>query len=324
MKDSHGRTIDYIRISITDRCNLRCRYCMPEDIPSISHEEILRFEDILRICRLAGRLGIRKFKVTGGEPLVRRGCLPFLKELKALPDTEQVTLTTNGVFLKDYLPELQALGIDGVNVSLDTLNPDTFQYITGRTDFARVMDGILSCQACGIRTKINSVLLKGVNDHEFWDLIQLARDYPLDVRFIEIMPIGYGRDFQGYDRSSLLPLLATRYPDYEVTKKTRGNGPASYISIPGFQGYIGFIDAIHGKFCHQCNRIRLTSDGTLKLCLYYNNGINIKELIRKQADDDELLTAMQDAILRKPAEHQFFHTALEGGEELRKMSQIGG
>ena len=121
MKDSHGRTIDYIRISITDRCNLRCRYCMPEDIPSISHEEILRFEDILRICRLAGRLGIRKFKVTGGEPLVRRGCLPFLKELKALPDTEQVTLTTNGVFLKDYLPELQALGIDGVNVSLDTL-----------------------------------------------------------------------------------------------------------------------------------------------------------------------------------------------------------
>ena len=130
MKDSHGRTIDYIRISITDRCNLRCRYCMPEDIPSISHEEILLFEDILRICRLAGRLGIRKFKVTGGEPLVRRGCLPFLKELKALPDTEQVTLTTNGVFLKDYLPELQALGIDGVNVSLDTLNPDTFQYIT--------------------------------------------------------------------------------------------------------------------------------------------------------------------------------------------------
>lgn len=313
-----------MRISITDRCNLRCRYCMPEDVPFISHERILRFEEILRICRLAGRLGIRKFKVTGGEPLIRKGCLSFLKELKKLPDTDQVTLTTNGVFLKDCLPELQAIGIDGVNISLDTLNPDTFRHITGRSDFARVMDAILSCQACGIRTKINTVLLKDVNDHEFWDLIQLAHDYPLDVRFIEIMPIGFGKEYQGYDRSSLLPLLSTRYPDYETTNKTRGNGPAVYVSIPGFQGYIGFIDAIHGKFCHQCNRIRLTSDGMLKLCLYYNNGINIKEMIRNQLEDEQIMAVMQDAIFHKPAEHQFYHTALEGTEEARKMSQIGG
>lgn len=324
MKDSHGRNIDYMRISITDRCNLRCRYCMPEDVPFIPHDKILRFEEILHICRLAGRLGIRKFKVTGGEPLVRKGCLSFLKELKALPDTEQVTLTTNGVFLKDFLPELKAIGIDGINISLDTLNPDTYRFITGRPEFDRVMDGILSCQASGIRTKINTVLLKDVNDHEFWDLIKLARDYPLDVRFIEIMPIGYGRNFQGYDRSSLLPLLAARYPDYETTDKTRGNGPAVYVSIPEFQGYIGFIDAIHGKFCNQCNRIRLTSDGMLKLCLYYNNGINIKELLRTQAGDDEILSAMEDAILRKPSEHQFYHAAVEGMEEIRKMSQIGG
>lgn len=324
MKDSHNRTIDYIRISITDRCNLRCKYCMPEDIPSISHDEIMRFESILHICRLAGRLGIRKFKVTGGEPLVRKGCLSFLKELKALPDTDQVTLTTNGVFLKDCLPELKEIGIDGINISLDTLNPDTFLKITGRPDFSRVIDAVLSCQASGIRTKVNTVLLKDVNDGEFLDLVHLARDYPLDVRFIEIMPIGCGRQYQGYNRESLLPLLASRYPDYEFSHETRGNGPAVYITIPGFQGYVGFIDAIHGKFCHQCNRIRLTSDGLLKPCLYYNSGINLKELLRADAGDEQLLSAMQQAIYHKPAEHQFFRTAVEGTEELRKMSQIGG
>ncbi len=324
MKDSHNRVIDYIRISITDRCNLRCRYCMPEDIPSISHDEIMRFESILRICRLAGSLGIRKFKVTGGEPLVRKGCLPFLKELKALPDTEQVTLTTNGVLLKDCLPTLKEIGIDGVNVSLDTLNPDTFFRITRRPDFSQVIDSILSCQAAGIRTKVNTVLLQGVNDGEFFDLVHLARDYPLDVRFIEIMPIGCGRQYRGYNKDSLLPLLVSKYPDYEYSNETRGNGPAVYITIPGFQGYIGFIDAIHGKFCHQCNRVRLTSDGLLKPCLYYNSGTNLKELIRNQADDEQLLSAIKNAIYHKPTEHQFFHTALEGPEELRKMSQIGG
>ncbi len=324
MKDMHNRTIDYMRISITVRCNLRCRYCMPEDLPSISHEEIFRFEEILHICRLTGKLGISKFKMTGGEPLVRKGCMDFLQQLKELPDTKQVTITTNGVLLKDHLPDLVKMGIDGVNISLDTLHPDTFYQITRRRDFARVIDGIMACQASGIRTKINTVLMKGVNDSEFWDLIQLAHDYPIDVRFIEIMPIGYGREYQGYDRDTLLALLSSRYPDYQSSCEIRGNGPAVYVTIPGFQGYIGFIDAIHGKFCHECNRIRLTADGLLKLCLYYNNGINLKKMLREGADDEKILSAMQDAILHKPSEHQFYHSAIEGGEELRKMSQIGG
>ena len=166
--------------------------------------------------------------------------------------------------------------------------------------------------------------LKGINDHEFWDLLKLAQDYPIDVRFIEIMPIGYGRQYQGYDRNALLPLLASKYPDYHFSTKTHGNGPAIYVSIPGFLGSIGFIDAIHGKFCHQCNRVRLTSDGMLKLCLYYNNGINLKKMLREQASEKQLLSAMQEAIFHKPSEHQFYHSALEGSEELRKMSQIGG
>lgn len=324
MIDSHGRNIDYMRISITDRCNLRCRYCMPEDLQSIEHTEILRFEEILEICRHAVALGITKFKVTGGEPLVRKGCLSFLRNLKEIPGVEQVTITTNGILLKDILPELEEIGINGINISLDTLNPETYKEMTRRDEFHRVWDSILAAQASKIPTKINCVLLKDVNDHEFFDLINLAKDYHLDVRFIEIMPIGYGKGFEGFDKKDLISLIAEKYPDYEIVQKSRGNGPASYISIPGFQGCIGFIDAIHGKFCDQCNRIRLTSDGILKLCLYYENGINIKKVLREGKTSEELLDIMKNTIYKKPSEHQFHLLAKEGNEEIKKMSQIGG
>ena len=324
MIDSHGRCIDYMRISLTDRCNLRCRYCTPEEIVSISHEEILRFEEILEICRHAVTLGITKFKITGGEPLVRKGCVSFLRDLKNIPGVEQVTITTNGVLLKDCLSELESIGIDGINISLDTLDPKTYASVTRRDEFHRVWDAILAAQASKIRTKINCVLLKGVNDHEFFDLIELAKDYNLNIRFIEIMPIGYGKGLNGFCKTELLEMLAEKYPDYEVEQKVLGNGPASYISIPGFKGSIGFIDAIHGKFCDKCNRIRLTSDGILKLCLYYENGIDLKKLLRNGASDEEFLEAMKKTILKKPTEHQFHLMAKEGSEELKKMSQIGG
>ncbi|NCB94442.1 MAG: GTP 3',8-cyclase MoaA [Clostridia bacterium] len=324
MLDSYGRNIDYMRISITDRCNLRCQYCTPEDLPSIGHAEILRFEEILDIARYAVSLGITKFKITGGEPLVRKGYLFFLERLKTLPGVEQVTLTTNGVLLEDALPDLVRIGIDGVNISLDTQNPETFSRITRRDDFHKVWSAFLACQASGIRTKINTVLLKGINDMEFADLCLLAKNYCCDVRFIEIMPIGYGKGFQGYDRSMLLPLLRDLHPSLEESTTFHGNGPATYVSIPDFQGSIGFIDAIHGKFCSQCNRIRLTSDGMLKLCLYYKNSLDLKTLIRNQASESEVIQAMKDAIFHKPQEHQFHHNATEGIEELKKMSQIGG
>ena len=324
MIDSHGRKIDYMRISITDRCNLRCRYCMPEELPSIGHTEILRFEEILEICKHAVTLGITKFKVTGGEPLVRKGCISFLRSLKDLPGVEQVTITTNGLTLKEHLAEMEEIGIDGINISLDTLNPETYQNITRRDDFSRVLEAVLAAQASKIRTKINCVLLKGINDHEFFDLVELAKDYSLDVRFIEIMPIGYGKGFEGFDKKDLLAKLAQKYPDYEMVNQSRGNGPASYVAIPGFKGCIGFIDAIHGKFCDQCNRIRLTSDGILKLCLYYENGIDLKKLLRSESSSEELLEAMKRTIYKKPSEHQFHLTAKEGSEELKKMSQIGG
>ena len=324
MIDSHGRSIDYLRISITDRCNLRCTYCTPEEIVSLGHDKILRFEEILQICKQAVALGIKKFKVTGGEPLVRKGCVSFLRSLKNIPGVEQVTITTNGVLLKDLLPELEEIGIDGINISLDTLNPTTYETVTRRAEFSKVWDSILAAQASNIHTKINCVLLKGVNDHEFFDLIELAKDYNLDVRFIEIMPIGYGKGLEGYSRNDLTALLSKKYPDYEAEHKILGNGPASYITIPGFKGSIGFIDAIHGKFCDKCNRIRLTSDGILKLCLYYENGIDLKKMLRDGASEEELLEAMEKMIYKKPLEHQFHLMAKEGSEELKKMSQIGG
>lgn len=324
MKDSHGRNIDYMRISITDRCNLRCKYCMPEDLPSIPHEKILRFEEILHLCRLAGELGIRKFKVTGGEPLVRKNCLEFLKNLKELPTTEQVTLTTNGTLLSEYLPELKRIGLDGINISLDTLNEHTFEQITGRAEFSKVMDAIISCQACGIRTKVNSVLLQNINSNDFFDLVHLAETYPIDVRFIEIMPIGFGQQFKGLNHQELLAILSKQYPDHVQVHEHRGNGPATYIYLPGFKGCIGFIDAIHGKFCSSCNRVRLTADGILKLCLYYQNGIDLKSMLHAGYPDSLIRTAMEQAIFRKPSEHQFHLTALEGPAEQRRMSQIGG
>ena len=324
MIDAHGRRIDYMRISLTDRCNLRCHYCTPEEIISIGHEEILRFEEILEICRHAVTLGITKFKVTGGEPLVRKGCISFLRNLKNIPGVEQVTITTNGVLLKECLSELEEIGIDGINISLDTLNPQTYQSVTRRDEFHRVWDAVLAAEASNICTKINCVLLKGVNDHEFFDLAELARDYHLNVRFIEIMPIGYGKGLEGFNKDDLLQLISEKYPDYQVEHKTLGNGPASYITIPGFKGSIGFIDAIHGKFCDKCNRVRLTSDGILKLCLYYENGIDLKKLLRNGASEEEVLEAMRKTIYKKPSEHQFHLIAKEGFAESKKMSQIGG
>ena len=182
----------------------------------------------------------------------------------------------------------------------------------------------MAAQASGIRTKVNSVLLQGINDKDFEKLTELAKDYPVDVRFIEIMPIGYGQNYRGYDRKALLSLLAERYPDYHTVTIPRGNGPASYIAIPGFRGCIGFIDAIHGKFCDSCNRIRLTSDGFLKPCLYYGESMDLKTPLRSGASDEQLCGLIREGILEKPACHQFWSPDTGADREQRQMSQIGG
>lgn len=325
MIDSYGRKIDYMRISITDRCNLRCQYCMPKDLTDmVSHSDILAYEEIYTIVKSAVKLGITKFKVTGGEPLVRKGWLPFIQKLKQMPGVEAVTLTTNGILLEEHLPALKEAGIDGINISLDTLRADRFEQITGFSGMEKVIAGIQKSAQMGIRTKVNCVLMKQVNEDEILDFIRMAEHLPVDVRFIEMMPIGYGKDFAGVDSSAVLEVLKNANIHTESVEEKRGNGPAFYLKPEGFQGCVGWIDAIHGKFCDHCNRVRLTCQGILKPCLYYQTGTDLRGALRGTATQEELTELMERTIHRKPLEHHFGEKTTEDEAEKKRMSQIGG
>ena len=323
MKDQYGRDIDYMRVSITDRCNLRCRYCMPEGIEWLPMEQILTLEEITEACRQAAALGIRKIKVTGGEPLVRKGCVDLIGMLHALPGIEQVTLTTNGVLLSDCADALCRQGIHAVNISLDTLEPAKYKAITGFDQLSKVLEGIQAMTAKGIPVKINAVLQRGVNDMECIALAELAKAYPLDVRFIELMPIGHGREQEPVSNPEVLERLKRHYGSEHVTPdpKIHGNGPARYVRIDGFKGSIGFISAIHGKFCQSCNRIRLTATGELKPCLCYSDTISIKNALRTGSPED-VKELIRRAIEQKPAAHCFEH--IQTITETKEMSKIGG
>ena len=321
MIDAVGRTIDYMRISITDRCNLRCRYCMPDGIKQISMSEILTYEEIRKVCILAAELGIRKIKITGGEPLVRKGCADLIGMIKNIPGITQVTMTTNGVLLQDNLEVLKQAGLDGINISLDTLDREKYQAITGTDACETVRQAVAASAESGIRTKVNAVL-QNASDREDWKaLITLAEDLPVDVRFIELMPIGYGKKNTGVSNMELLEEIRNVYPDIREDDRVHGNGPAVYYQIPGFNGSIGFISAMHGKFCRTCNRIRLTSTGDLKPCLCYGDTYPLKDLLRN-GTDEEIREQIKRAIEQKPAAHCFE----EPGEitEAHQMAQIGG
>lgn len=322
MKDGLGRQITYMRISVTDRCNLRCRYCMPEELESISHDDILRFEEILRICRCAAGAGIRNFKVTGGEPLVRKGCLSLLRDLKKLAAVQAVTLTTNGVLLGDYLEELKAIGIDGINISMDTLDRHRYKALTGRDESSRVWNGFLAAVQTGIPVKINCVPIRDFNEDELPDFIRLAEQYRTDIRFIEMMPIGHGKHMQGLDSREVLDLAEKQCPGLERDLTVRGCGPADYYKSPSMQGSIGVIGSVHHKFCDSCNRIRLTSEGFLKTCLYYDEGVDLRGPLRSGAADSQLTKLIMDAVTEKPAGHRFGET--DERMEYRGMSRIGG
>ncbi len=322
MIDKYGRTIDYMRVSIIDRCNLRCRYCMPTDIQWLPPKEILTLEEIAEICRQASLAGIRKIKITGGEPLVRKDCTELIHMLKAIPGIQQVTLTTNGVLLPKYAEQLHKEGLDAVNVSLDTLNREKYIEITGFDALPDVLQGIEAMEAYRIPLKINAVLQRGVNDCDWQELAELARNRAIDVRFIEMMPIGHGKQFASISNTELLRKFQEHYGPLEHEKKAHGNGPATYCHIPGFQGSIGFISAIHGKFCHKCNRIRLTSTGQIKPCLCYQDHISLKEAIRS-GSTQEVYRLLLQAIEQKPKAHCFDKNPEEITER-HKMAQIGG
>lgn len=326
MKDTFDRKINYMRISITDRCNLRCRYCMPNGVTEkVGMQDILRYEELIEIAEAAVACGITRFKVTGGEPLVRLGCTEFVGMLKRVLGVEQVTMTTNGILLSEQLPKLKEAGLDAVNVSLDTLQPERFRDITGFDAFGRVQKGIEEALQLGVPVKINVVLQRDANASEWRDLVELARRKPIDVRFIEMMPIGYGKQFDVICNEMLRAELMARYPGTTEDHRIHGNGPATYLHIPGFQGSIGFISAIHGKFCAQCNRIRLTSTGKLKPCLCYGDTIDIKSIFEKTEvteRQEDLRSAIREAIRLKPEAHCF--EELAHVTEQKEMVAIGG
>lgn len=323
MLDQYGRKIDYLRISVTDRCNLRCRYCMPEPVNAVQHADILRYEEILRICRAAAELGITKFKVTGGEPLVRAGCVDFITALKAQPGTEQVTLTTNGLLLEANLDALTEAGLDGVNISFDSPDNARFRRITGYTgDGADTLLHVLdACYAKGLKTKINAVLLEET-EADAPALAAIAAKLPVDVRFIELMPIGFGTTMKRVSPEDILTALQERWPDLAPTDERRGNGPAHYYKSAALLGRIGFIDAVSHKFCAECNRVRLTSTGQLKPCLCYADSADLRALIRGGCTDGELREALRAAVYAKPRAHCFDTNDII--TEKHMMSQIGG
>ena len=326
MLDQYGRTISYLRVSVTDRCNLRCRYCMPDGVELVPMKEILTYEEIREVCEAAATLGISRIKITGGEPLVRLGCADLIASLKQVPGINQITMTTNGVLLGKYLPELLRANLDAVNISLDTLDRSRFTEITGRDELGNVLESIDAALSAGMKVKINTVLQEGMNDSEWTALAELAKDRPLDVRFIEMMPIGFGKKIRGVSNTELKEALRSKYPGLEEDPSTHGNGPAVYVHIPGWVGSIGFISAIHGKFCNSCNRIRLTSQGRLKSCLCFGDTADLLPILRSGLAGEDRSKALKDAIYKsiytKPLQHSFEDP--ESITERAAMASIGG
>ncbi|MDR1193195.1 MAG: GTP 3',8-cyclase MoaA [Peptococcaceae bacterium] len=324
MRDSYGRVIDYLRLSVTDRCNLRCRYCMPNHgVELLRHDQVLRNEEMTRLCGILVSLGISKIKITGGEPLARKGVPELIRRLKALPGLEAITLTTNGALLAARLERLISAGVAGVNVSLDTLDRATFLALTGVDALPQALDGIARAVDSGIPLKLNCVPIEGVNEEDLTRLAALARDQELAVRFIELMPIGLGQREKGIAPAEVKRRLEEAFGPLRPWEGRLGNGPAVYYQLAGFRGKIGFIPAVSHGFCDSCDRIRLTADGYLKLCLARDTGVDLKGPLRAGASDGELAAAILAAIEKKPRRHGFGQAEVED-KNSRDMHKIGG
>lgn len=320
MIDQYKRNIEYVRISLTDRCNLRCQYCMPEHgVTKMKHEDILTLEEILKTAEILSKLGIKKVRLTGGEPLLRRGIIKLIGDLKSIKGIEQIALTTNGVLLDSMADDLIAAGLDSINLSLDTLSEGAFNLITRRNLFANVQSGLNKILKSKCEVKINCVPIVGVNDFELLKIVNLAKDNDIKVRFIELMPLGCAVNFKGIETSRVKRQIENSFGEMVPVHKEDLQGPAQYFKLQGFKGQIGFIDALEHKFCSSCNRIRLTADGFLKLCLNSNSGLDVKSLLRADVEDDKLFEEVRNAIYNKPKEHHFKEQS-----DANKMYQIGG
>jgi cyclic pyranopterin phosphate synthase len=322
--DRYRRHLNYLRISITDRCNLRCIYCNPR-LPGkkLRHKEILRYEEILRIARIGVVLGVDKIRITGGEPLVRDGCCAFLEKLAAIEGLRDISLTTNGILLKDNIDDIAAAGINRLNISLDTLQPDKYTQITGYDGFHRVWEGIILALEKGFHpVKINCVAMRGVNDDELVALAELSLKYPLHIRFIELMPIGEAH--APVSDPLLIPEIKNRIAilgDLCPVARAIGDGPAMRYKFENAMGEIGFISPVSNHFCTACNRLRLTADGHILSCLLSDICEDIKTPLRLGLLDDDLKAVFVKAVARKPFAHP---EHLTGQMQPEQMISIGG
>ncbi|MFH1624950.1 MAG: GTP 3',8-cyclase MoaA [Pseudomonadota bacterium] len=326
--DKFGRKINYLRISITDRCNLRCVYCMPfEAIQKISRNDILSYEEFLRIAEIAVKKGISKIRITGGEPLVRKGVTDFIHSLSGIAGIQDISLTTNGVSLKDFASGLFGAGLRRINVSIDSLNYRKFQEITGGGSLKEVWKGIKEAMEVGLLPiKINTVVIRGVNDDEVIDFAKLSIDNPYHIRFIEFMPVG-STSAWSEDKHVSFREIKEKIEGFGKlspihTNRDDGAGPAQMFRIDGAMGEIGFISPLSNHFCSSCNRLRLTADGKLRTCLLSDREVDLMPVLRGNPVDSELERLIESAILNKPEKHHF-------GEEIfkkcsRDMSAIGG
>ncbi|MBM3132598.1 MAG: GTP 3',8-cyclase MoaA, partial [Chloroflexi bacterium] len=323
MADSFARPINYLRISVTDRCNLRCTYCMPsEGIAPLPHEDILRYEEILIVARAAAELGISKVRLTGGEPLVRTDLKELVALLAAVPGIDDIALTTNGVLLARYARELKEAGLKRVNVSLDSLQPEKFKRITRLGNIAEVLGGIERARSAGLQPiKINAVTMRGVNDDEIIDFARRTVEDGWHVRFIEFMPVGERRN-EAERRFISIGEIAERIQTLGALEphKLPGNGPARYYRLPGASGTIGFISPVSEHFCFQCNRLRLTAEGKLRPCLLSDDEIDLRGPIRHGASTDEIKRLIERAIAAKPEGHNL---KIGTAPQNRNMCQIG-
>jgi cyclic pyranopterin phosphate synthase len=324
--DPYKRKINYLRISVTDKCNLRCRYCMPEEgIPLISHGAILTYEEILRIVRVFAAEGISKVRLTGGEPLVRKGIIDFISRLSQIEEIKDLSLTTNGILLKEYAQDLKRAGLKRINVSLDSLIKERFCQITRRDEYRRVWNGIEEALRVGLfPIKINMVAIKELNDDEIESFARLTLHLPLTVRFIEYMPSGNGEEWKESDILTI-PQIKDRLERVGQLKPVppdQWDGPSKRFKIEGAIGEIGLIGAVSSHFCSDCNRLRLTPDGKIRTCFFSDDEIDVREILRKGGSDKNLKERLLDALKAKPERHHINTHQFKKCQ--RNMSAIGG
>jgi len=323
--DNHGRPLTYLRLAVTDRCNLRCFYCMPnEGMTFLPREEILSYEEMERLIRLLVTMGIRKVRITGGEPFVKRDMIDFLERICTIDQLEEVHLTTNGVLTTPYIPKLKEIGIKSVNLSLDTVSKERFKQITFRDEFDRVMESFHSFLQHDIPLKINMVVMDAQNTDDILPMVQLAEQYPVDIRFIEEMPFnGDSREFKTpkWDHKQIIAHIRQQYPQMESIPTPAHSTSKNYF-IPGFKGKIGVIAAYSRTFCHDCNRIRITAKGTLKNCLYDNGVLDLKDKIREGLTDEELKVQLLKVFKSRPKDG--FEAENSRTSAFESMTTIGG